>query len=107
MSSSTGCESPAPGVVADSAGPTKTQLDRIAGAFRVDDMIAHLDNGQYGGGNMVPYHVVIDFRRLAGVVDFYDIKLGGDGESPNFDALRYHIWHYVIVGDHWADSSEF
>lgn len=78
--------------------PTSTQINMMKAAFQQRGIALHVDTGQLGGGNQIPYNSLIKFDPTPGSVDFFDYKLGGDGVAPQFNQSRYHIYHYALMG---------
>lgn len=82
---------------------SSTQVNSIKNAYAAKGIIAHIDTGQLGGGNQVPYRSQLAFHQVSGVPDFYDYKYGGDGVSQNFDTNRLQVYHYVLLVDQYPD----
>jgi|GEM_PF-1850545 len=80
--------------------PNANQVSTIVTAYAKKGVLAHIDTGQLGGGNAVTYNSDIAFYDSPTLVDFYDYKYGnGIISTPQFNADRYHIYHYMIFGD--------
>ena len=91
------------GVGGYSTKPSSTHLLPIVTAFSNKGIILHVDTGDFGGGNEVPYNSDVLFGTSNGVVDFYDYKLGGDSISAQFDsANRFKVWRYMLFADYIA-----
>lgn len=86
--------------------PNSTQVNAIKTAFQNKNILAHIDTGQLGGGNLVTYNASIKFEPQSGTVDFYDYKLGGDGIAAQFKANRNKIYHYTIMGYKYTEAPQ-
>jgi len=84
--------------------PDSTQVSDIESAFSNRSINIHIDTGQLDGGNQVAYNAGISFTPVAGTIDFYDYKLGGDGISSQFNSNRNHIYHYALLGYNYSNS---
>lgn len=79
--------------------PTPTQLSKVVDAYENQDILAHFDTGQFGGGERLPtFSGSLIFRPTEGQFDFYDMKSGVNSIPPQFSEDRYRIWHYMITG---------
>lgn len=84
--------------------PSAYSIDLIKTAFSNKGIKAHIDTGQLGGGNEVPYDAAIQFTsHQTGVIDFWDYRDGGDGISQNFATNRKDIYRYMVLGHHLSD----
>ncbi len=92
-----------PGVDGYSMQLSNDQVSLLRDSFASKGISLHIDTGQLGGGNEVPYNVDLHFVPQVGQVDFYDYKLGGDGISPQMSNLRKDIYHYLITGQNYAE----
>lgn len=81
--------------------PNGAQVKLLTDAFAKEGINLHVDTGQYGGGNAVPYTPEIWFGATAGEKDFVDYKRGGDGIAPQFKTERGSAWHYMLVGERY------
>ena len=88
---------------ATSVGAVEDGLGSNAMGYNV-----HIDTGEYGGGNALPYIEDLPFMPNALEVDYFDLKDGNTGESiaANFDAKRKGIWRYLISGYNFAEDPE-
>jgi hypothetical protein len=79
--------------------PNTAQLTSVISAYSAHGIHAHIDTGQYGGGNELPSYVSdLTFGHITGA-DFYDYKNGGDSIDSNFNSInRSKIWHYLVSG---------
>jgi hypothetical protein len=87
---------------------TSAEVSPIVTAFARRDIELHMDAGivgyNLGGANQVTYNAAITFGvRVPGAPDFYDYKNGGDGITANFNAARYRIFHYLLIGQAYTD----
>lgn len=95
-----------PGLFGRSFKPSTTQLDYVVDAYAAQDINAHFDTGQYGGGNELPvYTQNLSFYITPTGTDFYDYKYGDSAMSANFESNRYHVWHYLISGYHYTQDT--
>lgn len=81
-----------------------SQVNSLKPSFLSKNIKLHVDTGQLGGGNEVPYNSSIYFQPQSGQVDFYDYKEGGDGVSRQFNTNRHDIYHYLLTGNTYSDS---
>ena len=87
--------------------PTNTQIGKVVSTFADQGIIAHLDTGQYGGGNQLPaLNKSLIFLPTDDEVDFYDLKNGTLTETANFESDRQNIWHYMITGANFMADDE-
>jgi len=86
--------------------PSPAQLALAVNSYSAKGINAHFDTGQYGGGNELPtYTSDLSRTPTTGVVDYYDYKNGGDGITANFASNRNLIWHYMIYGNSYPEST--
>lgn len=86
--------------------PSNTQKDLIASGLDDKGYNVHIDTGEYGGGNALPYVTDLDFEPSATETDYFDLKNGDSTSSisANFDPARKNIWRYVISGYNYDES---
>lgn len=85
--------------------PNTTQVNAIKSSYAAKGIVAHVDTGQLGGGNQVPYRSMLAFHQVTGVPDYYDYKYGGDGVSAQFNTNRLQVYHYVLLVDRYPDDT--
>lgn len=88
--------------------PNATQLGWAVSGLGGNDYNIHVDTGEYGGGNMLPYITDLPFLPDATEVDYFDLKDGNSSSSisANFNPKRKGIWRYVMVGYNFAEHPE-
>lgn len=95
-------------IVGYSTQPNQNSVDMIKTAFSNKSIKAHVDTGQLGGGNEVPYNEGVQFAggHDSGVIDFWDYRDGdsGGGIAQQFATNRKDIYHYMLMGHHMSDS---
>lgn len=92
-------------LVGYSTQPSEYTTDMFKEAFSNKGIKLHIDRGQLGGGDEVPYEEAVQFRsHETGVIDFWDYRDGGDGIVQNFASNRKDIYRYMLMGNHLADA---
>lgn len=84
---------------------SNAQVNSLKTTYLFKGIKLHVDTGQLGGGNEVPYNASIYFQPHSGQVDFYDYKEGGDGVSRQFNTNRHDIYHYLLTGNTYAENT--
>jgi hypothetical protein len=85
--------------------PTTTQLGIVETMFANEGINFHADLGEYGGGKELEgYNEYLPNYQVSNVADYFDFELGLNGYDQSFATNRQGIWHYMIYGDHYADS---
>lgn len=82
--------------------PTSSQLETVVDTFENQDIVAHFDSGQYGGGNQLPALTQdLVFESTEDELDFYDLKNGTSSINRQFAENRKDIWRYMITGQNF------
>ena len=95
--------------------PSDENIQVVAEMFKKQDIIAHFDTGQYGGGQKIDIELSDKENKYLlqenrdGMIDYYDYKHGGNKEETgtdkiiaHFSAKRNFIWRYMISGYGYA-----
>lgn len=85
--------------------PNATQVNLASLGLDGYNYNIHIDTGEYGGGNALPYITDLPFMPDVTEVDYFDLKNGNpsDSISANFNPKRKGIWRYIISGYNYSE----
>jgi hypothetical protein len=95
-----------PGLGTYSMKLSDVEVAQLQSAFAAKGINLHIDTGQLGGGNEVPYNASISFTPQPDQIDFYDYKDGGDGITAQMASVRHGIYHYLLTGYSYSDTPD-
>lgn len=86
--------------------PTYTQKAMITAGLDDRGYAVHIDTGEFGGGNPLPYVEDLPILPNSMQVDLFDLKSGNSTENVahNFDPIRQDIWRYIVSGYNYQES---
>ena len=87
--------------------PNSTQISGVMAGLGDYGYNVHVDAGEYGGGNALPYITNLPFMPDGVEIDYFDLKDGDVSTSTlvNFNPKRKAIWRYLISGYNYSENS--